>query len=201
MKLTHLKTLTAVGALVLGLTGYATSSAHAQSSEVVTATLTTSTAISTTLVDDIAYGEWMLLHGGTSPADDFVLRMSADGTNAITVENGLGDSQAIEIDIATALSGLVDVDVPAGPTDLALAVTAINDFTDPGLAVEATAGIRWRTVGTGTTNTAPFSVDPLGTVTTDGNGDASVRFGLDIEVTDTPADAIHTADFEVEFSY
>jgi hypothetical protein len=195
MKLTKLKKLAAVSAVALTM-ALTTGNANAQV-ENMTATLTTSSAITTAFVTGIDFGEYFInFAAATTP----ILRASAAlGGPATTTQVGvLGASQVVQI-TAPATQGEITVQTPA-PSVLQMVMSNFTDIPDAGLSLTS---IRYDTA------TEPVTAVPTGVMPTPaqtvtvlaGATDEIVQFGGDIAVTATPADAAHVADFDVTFSY
>lgn len=194
MKLTKMK-VAAFGAVALGMASYA-GSASAQV-ENMTAQLITSSAITSTFVSGIDYGEYFISFvAGDTPT----LRASAvtggppTTTQVGSVANG---SQVVQI-TAPATQGVINVQTPA-PATLQMVLSNLTDFADAGLAL---ATVRYSTA------TEPVTAQTVGAfgaalpvTIVAGSTDEPVTFGGDMSVTATPADNTHTADFDVTFSY
>lgn len=190
MKRIPLKLLAFSSVLALG---FATSNQAFSQTETVNAQLITSSAISTTDVSDMDFGEWLVVFvAGDTPA----LTLTNDGS-VVTTQTGAvaNGSQLINI-TATATEGVVNVQTPA-PAALTMTRSASSDFADAGLSLTDTD---YRTVTDG--NNALDGDTDTGTVTTTvAATDEVVTFGGIIAVTATPADATHTAQFDVTFTY
>lgn len=191
MNVANVKKIVMVCAVALGMT---LSSGHANAQvENMTASLETSSAITSNFVSGMDFGEYFI---NFVAADTPTLRLSNSGPVAVTqvgsVANG---SQVVQI-TAPATQGVLNVTTPA-PSVLQMTATNLTDFVDPGLALSV---IRY------TTATEASAVVTIGgaavpVTVVAGNTAETVTFGGDIVVTATPADAIHAADFDVNFAY
>ena len=161
--------------------------------ETVNAQLITSSGITTTDVSDMDFGEWLIqFAAGDTPAITLTNDGSVAATQTGAVANG---SQVINI-TAAATEGVVNVQTPA-PATLTITRSASSDFVDAGLSLTDTD---YRTANDG--NNALDGDTDTGTVTTlVAATDEAVTFGGIIAITATPADATHTASFDVTFSY
>ncbi|MDH5722842.1 MAG: hypothetical protein OEY94_05935 [Alphaproteobacteria bacterium] len=177
---------------VIALTAVSFEKANAQT-ETVNATLTTSSAITTTDVSNMDFGEWLVQFVALdTPAITLTNDGSVASTQTGSVVNG---SQVVQI-TAPATEGVVNVRTPA-PATLTITRSASSDFVDGGLSLTSTS---YRTVNDG--NNALNADAATGTVTTlVAATDEVVRFGGVVSITATPANAIHTAQFDVTFSY
>ncbi|MEM7651033.1 MAG: hypothetical protein AAF204_02985 [Pseudomonadota bacterium] len=189
---TSMKMLAAASVLALGLATAGT--AEAQTENVV-ATLTTSSAITTTLANDMNFGEWLIQFGTDTPA----LTLTDDGTNGVTQSGTVTDSQVVNVSTAAQQEGGLTVDVPA-PAVMQMVASNFTDIVDAGLSL---TDVTYRTVTengsiiTGATVTAAVPV----TVVTGNGTPEPVALGGTIAITGTPGDLAHTADFDVTFSY
>lgn len=190
MKRIPLKLLALSSVMALGL---ATADQAYSQTETVNAQLITSSAIATTDVSDMDFGEWLLTFvAGDAPALTLTNDGSVATTQTGTVANG---SQAVLI-TASATEGVVNVQTPA-PAALTITRSASSDFVDAGLSLTDTD---YRTATDG--NNALDGDTDTGTVTTTvGGADEAVTFGGIIAITATPGDATHTAQFDVTFTY
>ncbi len=163
--------------------------------ETVNATLTTSSAITTTDVSDMDFGTWLVQIGTTDDTEnDVTITLSNDGT-ATATKAGITDSQVTQI-TAPATEGVVNVQTPA-PSSLTMTRSGTSDFADASLGLTTTS---YRTASEGP-NAINADTDS-GTVTvTAGATDEAVRFGGVITFQSTPPDATHTASFDVTFTY
>lgn len=161
--------------------------------ETVNAQLITSSAITTTDVSDMDFGEYLIQFvAGDTP----MLTLTNDGSVAVTQTGAVGNgSQVIQI-TAPASEGVVNVQTPA-PATLTITRSASSDFADGGLSLTDTD---YRTANDG--NNALDADAATGTVTTlVAATDEAVTFGGIIAITATPGDATHAANFDVTFSY
>lgn len=189
MELKTMKTLALTSAVALGIA--ASGPAFAQV-ETVNAQLITSSAITSVDVSDMDFGEWLIQFVAL---DTPVLTLTNDGTVAVTQTGSVANgSQVVQI-TAPATEGVVTVETPA-PSTLTMTRSNTSDFADGGLSLSAVA---YRTA----TETGNINADAAtGTVTVvAGATPETVTFGGDISITATPADATHTASFDVTFTY
>jgi len=177
---------------VLALGAAGSNQAFAQT-ETVNARLITSSGITSTDVSDMDFGEWLVqFTAGDTPAITLTNDGSVASTQTGSVVNG---SQVIQV-TAPATEGVVNVQTPA-PATLTITRSASADFVDAGLSLTDTD---YRTANDG--NNALDADTDTGTVTTlVAATDEAVTFGGIIAITATPADATHTAQFDVTFSY
>jgi len=186
MKSSPLKLMAFTGAIALGFAGAKTVTA-----QTVVATLITSSAITTTDGTDMDFGTWLIQLDGT---DTPTFTMNDTGAFSV-VAAGFPGSQVVNI-TAGVQRGTVLVQTPAPAvlqmtrggnvafTDAAMVLTSITYAT----ATETSAAL-------GATATVPVTV--VGSAT-----DETVSFGGVITVgTAQPADATHTASFDVTFAY
>lgn len=192
MELKTMKALALTSAVALGL---ATTPALAQT-ENVTATLVTSSAITTTKTNDMDFGEWLIIYGTDSPN----LTLTSNGTDGVTQGGVLTDSQVVLVDATNNQEGGLTVDVPA-PALMTMTASNFTDFASAGLSLDV---VRYTTANeTGSLITAG-AVVALGvpvTVQTGGGTPEPIALGGTIEITNTVADNTHTADFDVTFTY
>ncbi|MCB9982584.1 MAG: hypothetical protein H6861_02775 [Rhodospirillales bacterium] len=192
MKSTSTKVLAFASALAIGAALSGTAQAQVES---VTAQLITSSAITSTYVSDLDFGEYLIqFTAGDTP----VLTLTNDGSVAVnqtgSVANG---SQVVQI-TAPATEGVVNVQIPAPGL---LDVTASNfvDFADGGLALD---DVSYRTATqNGALITAGVATGAQTVTVLAGSTDEAVTMGGNINVTATPADATHSATFDVTFTY
>ncbi|MEZ5814799.1 MAG: hypothetical protein R3E13_08830 [Alphaproteobacteria bacterium] len=194
MKPISTKALAFASALVLG-TAISSGSAIAQT-ETVNAQLITSSAITTVDVSDMDFGTYLIqFTAGDTP----VLNLTNDGSVLVTqvgsVANG---SQVVQI-TAPATEGVVTVDVPA-PASLTMTASAFTDIVDAGLTLDVATFRTASENGSVITGGAVDAADTI-TVVTGGGTPETVTFGGQIDISATPADATHTAQFDVTFSY
>ncbi len=190
MKRIPLKLLALSSVMALG---FATTDQAYSQTETVNAQLITSSAISTTDVSDMDFGEWLLTFvAGDTPA----LTLTNDGTVTTTQTGAVGNgSQAVNI-TASATEGVVLVQTPA-PAALTITRSASSDFVDGGLSLTAT---NYRTATDGN-NSLDADTDTGTVTTTVGGADETVTFGGVISITATPGDNTHAASFDVTFTY
>jgi len=194
-KQTKLMATVAVAALT-GAVFAPTSSQAAVVTPNVNVSLITNSAITVADGVDMAFGTWFLIFRN---ADAFELRITPAGVTSIqNIGGGTADSQAVNT-IAAPVAGTVTVSLPAGINGIVVNMqrTLETDFTDAGLTLTritySTVTEPGPTVMTAATN-YPVTVVTGGVAET-------VSFGADIQVTATPADATHTATFQVSFAY
>ncbi len=190
MRRNTLKLLAFTSAIALGMSF---SSDVIAQTETVNATLTTSSAITTTDVSDMDFGEWLIQFVAL---DTPALTLTNDGSVVTTQTGAVGNgSQVINI-TATATEGVVNVQTPS-PAALTVTRSATSDFVDVGISLTDTD---YRTA---TEGVVALDADlDTGTVTTTvAATDEVVTFGGIVGITATPADAAHTASFDVTFSY
>lgn len=195
-KRTKILATVAVAALT-GMVFSPSSSNAAAVTPTVNATLTTNAAITVADGVDMTFGTWFLIFRN---ADIFNLHMTTAG---VITAVGLGptpatDSRAINI-LPSPQAGTVTVMLPAGVSGVVLNMqrTAITDFADAGLTL---SNITYGTATEGANVALPATTNVPVTAVTGGTPE-TVSFGADIDVTATPADATHTASFDVSFSY
>jgi hypothetical protein len=195
-KRTKILATVAVAAL-MGVVFSSSSSNAAAVNPTVNASITTSSAITVADGQDMTFGTWFLIFRN---ADNFSLHMTTAG---VITAVGLGptpatDSRAINI-LAAAQVGTVTVQLPAGVSGVVLNMqrTAITDFTDVALTLN---NITYATATEGANLALPATTNVPVTAVTGGTPE-TVSFGADIDVTATPADATHTASFDVSFAY
>lgn len=189
MELKTMKTLALTSAVALGI---ATSGPAFAQVETVDAQLITSSAITSTDVSDMDFGEWLVQFvAGDTPT----ITLTDDGTVASTQTGAVGNgSQVIQI-TAPATEGVVRVQCPA-PATLVMTRSNSSDFADGGLSLTAT------TFRTATENgNIDADTDTANITVLAGATDEDINFGGDIDVTATPADNTHTASFDVTFTY
>jgi len=190
MKSSPLKLMAFTGAIALGFAGAKTVTA-----QTVVATLITSSAITTTDGTDMDFGTWLIQLDGTDTGTFTMNDTGAFSVVAAGTATTSGNSQVVNI-TAGAQRGTVLVQTPAAAvlqmtrganvafTDAAMVLTSITYAT----ATEASAAL-------GATATVPVTVVAAAT-------DETVSFGGVITVgTAQPADATHTASFDVTFAY
>ena len=127
MELKTLKALALTSATVFGLA--MAGPAYAQT-ETVTASLATSSAITTTFEEGVDFGEYFINIDGTEQPT-----LSMDSTTGAITVAGATNSQVIQITAPTSARGEVTVSVPADNTTVQMTPTAVVDFTDPALSL------------------------------------------------------------------
>ncbi len=192
MRHTPFKIMALTSAVALGV--LFSSNSFAQT-ETVNATLTTSSAITTTDTSDMDFGTWLVQIGTTDDTEnDVTITLSNDGS-ATSVAGGSTDSQVVQI-TAPATEGVVNVQTPA-PSILTMTRSGTSDFADASLGLTSVS-YRTATEGPNALNADAAT----GTVTvTAAATDEPVRFGGVITFQSTPPDQTHTASFDVTFSY
>ena len=192
MKPTSMKTLAFASALALGVATSGTAQAQVEN---LTATLITSSAITTAVVTDLDFGEYLIQFVAL---DTPVLTLTDDGTVAVTQTGAVGNgSQVVQI-TAPANEGELNVQIPA-PGTLQMTASNLVDFADGGLALD---DVTYRTAsenGSSITAGAPTAAQAITVLA--GATNESVRFGGNINITATPADNTHTATFDITFTY
>ncbi len=194
-KRTKILATVAVAALI-GIPFSISQSQAAAVNPTVSVSMTTNSAVTVADGVDMNFGTWFLVFRN---ADPFDLRLTTAGTvSAINLGGGTGDSQAIET-LAAAQAGTVTVSLPTGINGVVVNLqrTAITPFTDPGLTLQ---NITYGTTTQGANQALAEATNRPVTIVTGGTPE-TVRFGADIHVTATPADAAHTASFNVSFAY
>lgn len=193
MRLNNLKLLAFTSAAALGF-AFGQNGAFAQT-ETVNVTFTTTSAITTTDVDDMDFGTWVTQIGtADDAANDVTLTLTNDDSDTVTAGN-VTDSVMLLV-TASAGEGVVSVQTPAASS---LTMTRSNTviFGDANISL---TGVAYRTASEG-----PIAINAdaaNGTVTVTGAAtDEDVNFGGTITFAATPADAAHTASFDVTFSY
>lgn len=164
----------------------------------VQATLTTTSAITVTAVNDLDFGEWFL-----NPAGDDTITLVMDpqaGTVTDTVVDGgdtTTDGAAVEI-VASANVGRITVQTPATAT-VNMYATISSDFTNGQLSFGTP------TYSLNAAATAPLSTNAGAptSFTATGGVDDNVDLGGTVTVANGAvlADNSHTADIDVTFSY
>lgn len=190
MNFKSMKYAAAVAAIALGISG------HAQAQTPVLANITTSATITVADIADMEFGSWFLIFRN---ADIFSLVMTPAG---VVTPTGLGgnptDSQAVVL-VAGAGEGQVSANLPTGADGYVINMQrdAVVDFPDPGLALSAVTYSTATEVGP---TLVPAATNVPVTVVTGGTPEV-VSFGSTISVSATPADATHSASFNVTFAY
>lgn len=194
-KRTKILATVAIAAL-MGVVSASSQSHAAAVTPTVNASITTASAITVADGVDMAFGTWFILFRN---ADNFIIRLSSAGVISTT---GLAlpanaNSNAVNTLVAP-VAGTVTASLPAGVSGVVLNMqrTVITDFTDLALTLNSI------TYSTTTEAEAPLPATTNVPVTVVTGGTAeTVSFGGDVEVTGNPADATHTASFQVSFAY
>ncbi len=159
--------------------------------ETVQADLVTDSAIVTTNVSNMDFGEWFLVHGGVGTG---VLTLTDDGSVAVAATTTPVGSTFTNL-TAAATEGVITVEVPAAAV---LTMTRSNtvDFADAGLSL---AAVSYRTA----TENGSIDTDATAVPVTvaAANTPETVTFGGQVGISATPADAAHAATFDVTFSF
>ena len=160
----------------------------------VDASITTSAGITAANVANIGFGNWLVgIASGDTPT------ITLGPTSGGFTTGAVGTSQLINLDGDTAGTvGQVTVTLPAGADGVVLQMTrsAITNFSDGGLALTA--------VSYDTDDIAPAvlaQATPVDVTVESGGVAEPVTFGATITADATPADATHSASFNVSFSY
>lgn len=184
-----LKLLAYSSAAVLALCVHG-SPARAQS-ETITATLITSSAIDTTLVTGMDFGTWLIQFAANSTPS---ITLTNDGSAGTSQTGVLGNSTVVEI-TDSANEGNVTVTIPA-PAVLDLTRGAVTDFADTNISLST---INYDTATESSTVLAANAAQPVTVAAA--NTAETIRFGGIVTITGTPADATHTASFNVTLAY
>lgn len=190
MELKTMKTLalTSAVALSLALSG----SANAQV-ETMTAQLITASAITSATVSDMDFGEWFIQFVAGTPT----LTLTDIGTPVVSQTGTIGTSQAVLINASTS-EGVLTVQTPAASA-LTMVASSFTDIADIGLSLQE---VTYRTATENGLVITAGAVTLAVPVTVLGNAiDETITFGGDIDITVTPADATHTATFDITFAY
>lgn len=188
MKNTNIKTLGKIALTACLLLAPMKASAQ---TETIQADLITDSAIVTTNVSNMDFGEWFLVHGGVGTG---VLTLTDDGsvsTTATTTPVGSTFSNLT----ASATEGVITVEIPSAAV-LTMTRSGTVDFPDAGLSL---AAVSYRTAtenGAIDTDATAVPVTVVAAATPE-----TVTFGGQVAITATPADATHAATFDVTFSY
>ncbi|MGB4057486.1 MAG: hypothetical protein WBK77_05335 [Alphaproteobacteria bacterium] len=181
------------GAAILGAVSLP-AVANAVDNVTVNATITTAAGISASNVSNVGFGNWLIgISGAETPT--ITLGTTSGGYTVAGVTN----SQIINLDGDTAGTvGQVTVDLPTGADNITLQMTrsAITDYTDAGLSLTA--------VSYDDDSSAPANLaaaTPVDIIVEVGGTPEPVTFGATITADATPASAIHTASFNVAFSF
>lgn len=156
--------------------------------------ITTSAGITANNVADINFGNWLVgIASGDTPT------ISLGATSGGFTTGAVGSSQVINLDGDTAGTiGQITVTLPVGADGVVLQMqrSAVTNFSDGGLALT--------TVFYDTDDIAPATLlvaTPVDVTVESGGVAEPVTFGAVITADATPADATHTASFNVSFSY
>lgn len=192
MELKTLKALALTSATVIGLA--MAGPAYAQT-ETLTTSITTSSAITTNVVNGTTYGTYLVIvTGGDNPT----LTMTTDGTNTITPAGTGGGSQLVFVS-GTPDEGALTVETPA-PSVLDMDfvnATGFTDFADAGMSltrVDYETATESGNFATGADSTETITVVA-------GSTPEPIAFGGVITFTATPADGAHSADVILDFTY
>ncbi len=193
MTFKSIKTMAAAAALLAGIAGAATV-ANAQTP--VLANLTTSSTITVADIRDMEFGTWFIIHRN---ADNFELLMN-NATGIVTAENLAGgptNSQAVKL-VPGDLTGRVSASLPTGADGLVINMQrdAIVNFVDTNIALQT---IQYSTATEAAAALGQAINVPV-TVVTGGTPEV-VNFSGEIAVTGQPADAAHSASFNVTFAF
>lgn len=175
----------------LALIAAMTSGSHAYAqTETVNIQLITNTAITTVDVSDMDFGEYFLIPAG---GDNPTLTLSDDGSVNVTIANNANSSVAQLT--APATEGVVTVQAPAA-IGLTMTRSSTTDIVDAALSLTA---VTYRTATENGNINADNANGPVTVVA--GATPETVTFGGTITATTVPADATHTAQFDVTFSF
>lgn len=179
-----------LGAAAVALMFAAPNMAQAQV-ETIQADLVTDSAITTTNVSNMDFGEWFLVHGGVGTG---VITLTDDGSVSATATTTPAGSTFTNI-TPPATEGVITVSIPAA-TVMTMTRSNTTDFADTGLSL---AAVTYRTATENGNIDNDGDAEPV-TVTV-ANTPETVTFGGQVAITDTPADAAHSATFDVTFSF
>lgn len=196
MELKTLKALALTSATVIGLA--MAGPAHAQT-ETLTTSITTSSAITTNVVNGTTFGTYLVIvTGGDTPT----LTMSTDGTNTITPAGTGGGSQLVFVS-GTPDEGALTVETPA-PAVLDMDFVTATGFTNFADVEVNLSSVAYETA----TESGSFvtTADATETITVvAGATPEPIAFGGTITFGETagnsPADAAHSADVVLDFTY
>lgn len=191
MELKTMKALALTSAVALGI---ASTPAYAQV-ETLTATLITSSAITSTPVSNLDFGEYLIQFvAGDAP----VLTLTDDGSVSVTQTGSVANGSQVTQITAPATEGVVNVQTPA-PSTLQLTASNLVDFADAGLALD---DVSFRTASeNGSIITAGVPTAAVSVTVLAGATDEAVTMGGNINITATPADNTHTATYDITFTY
>ena len=191
MRKSTLKLMTLTSAIALGMGISSNSFAETQT---VTTQIITNSAITLAAGDTLDFGEWALVHPAASGTNDITLTMNPLN-GAVTSGGGGGLSVAVEI-TAGAQAGSIDVTTPAAAT-----LDIFGSVTDNMSAADAAFALTVPTFSFdgGATTNLPAATG-TSTVATSG-ALQTVRIGGLLTIDATPADATHTGQISVTFTY
>lgn len=158
--------------------------------EDVPVTLTTTSGITVVAVSSMDFGSWLLLH---DTVNDIAMVMDPFLDTVVATPAG-GTSSAVEI-VASATIGALTIQTPAVAT--VNMYGTITDFTDGGLGLSTPTF----SLNAGPSTTLSVAVGAQTAFTSTGGVADAIQFGGTVAVTATPADAAHTANMNVIFSY
>ncbi|MBL4803408.1 MAG: hypothetical protein JKY71_00960 [Alphaproteobacteria bacterium] len=196
MELKTLKALALTSATVIGLA--MAGPAYAQQ-ETLTTSITTSSAITTNVVNGTAFGTYLVVVAGT---DTPTLTMSTDGSNTITPGGTGGGSQLVFVS-GTPAEGALTVETPA-PSVLDMDFDNTTGFTDFADAEASLTRVDYETA----TESGSFPTNAAATETITvvaGATPEPIAFGgvitFGLTANNSPADAAHSADVVLDFAY
>lgn len=195
MRRNTLKLLALTSAVALGFAF--TNGADAQTGSV-QATLTTTSSITVTAGNDLDFGEWFLNPAGD---DTMTLIMDPQATTvtAACVDGGNTTTDCAFVEItASANVGDITIQTPAAST-VNMYATITSDFTSPRLSF----GTPTFSLNGGATTTLSVASGSPTAFSATGGVDDTIALGGTISITNGAvlADASHTADIDVTFSY
>jgi hypothetical protein len=195
MKKPTLKSLALANASVvaLGAATIAGPSVLAQTSETIQASLTTSGTLTSTKVSDFDFGEFFILIGG---GDTPTLTMDDNGNVAVVVA-GDNNSTVTEL-VAPTTRGEVTVTGPVDGLVVTMTRSATTDFGDAGLTLSA---VEYATATEGNGNAINADGNNGNVTIVTANTPETVSFGGVVTAGPQPANATHTAQFDVTFSF
>ena len=159
--------------------------------ETMNATLATSSAIDTVVVDPMDFGEFLVQFAAGTPA--LVLNDAAVPAPTIT---GLGTNTIVQI-TPPATNGLITIETPA-PAVMDMTRSAVVNFADANISL----GTITYSTASQVSATVPVSPVTVPVTVLAAATPEDVRFGGTINITGTPADnPAHTASFTVTFTY
>lgn len=191
----NFRTMKIVAAFAVAFFGVAALSSNAQAQDTITANIEFDSAITTSNAADLEFGTWLaIVRGGDT------VTLTMDNTGAITPA-GITTSTFQNI-AGTPAAGGIDVDLPAGTTNVVLQMsrTAATAFaTNAG--VMTLSAVTYSTAAQG--NNQAFAATPTTVPVTVAAGGTPehVTFGGTISLTGTPTDGPDSASFDVSFAY